>query len=409
MIMSSEPANTTVAAAAEPVDWSIDDIVHWMVTEGRLVVDPPRFVQGLGGRLVEAGAPLSRLRVAPRIMDPLVRAWGLVWIRDGDRVDQFQVGHGVEMTEAYLGSPFQHVIETGTPYRRRLDSVDAATDHLAIREVAAAGATDYLACPLVYADGTVQATSYATDRPGGFTDADIDKLVLLTHHLAPVSEVMAVRITMRRLLETYLGRGTAGQVLAGSVRRGDVQDIDAAVMYADLRDFTGKSEKWNAGTVLGALNAFLETVVAAVAGADGEVLKFVGDSVLAIFPAPPDGDPSMACRAALDAAATAHASMGRLNGARAAAGAEPLGYGITLDLGRVTYGNIGGPDRLDFTVIGPVVNMVSRLQEVCKQLGEPIVSSRRLADGAGIEGRALGVFPIRGFEAPVAVVAPPPL
>ena len=393
--------------ASDPQNlWDHQDVITWLLREGRLITDPGPFVASLGRRLHAVGAPVWRLRTGLRILDPLIGAQTVSWLRDQDRVDQFVVPHGYRDTPQYEGSPAQHVIERQEVLRRRLDALDPARDHTVLFELAEDGATDYLCCPAIFSSGDVHMVAYATDKPGGYSDADLAQLTAVHHALTPILEAMTVRTTMTRLLETYLGRGTAHQVLAGAFRRGDVQHIKAAVMYADLRDFTGMTARLQADLVLDALGDFFEVLVAAVHGADGEVLKFMGDAVMALFPAPPSGSAEAACAAALDAAFMARQSLIAVNRRRRDAGGVELAFGITLDLGPVAYGNIGGPNRLDFTAIGGAVNMISRLQDVCKALGEPILMSRVFAQQSGIAVEPCGHHALRGFLEPVEVFRP---
>ena len=348
--------------------WKPEPIVEWLITEGRLLRAPADLTLALCERLTAAGAPLWRVRFAPQLANPLLRAWGVVWRRDEGRAREYQVEHGLEQTGAYLGSPFQHVIERREPFRRRLIDLEAGTDHQALHDVAADGGTDFLALPMLFNNGSAQGISFATDRPSGFHDHDVAGLKSLTAYLTPVIEALAASRSTASLLRTYLGKDPAAAVLGGAVKRGDVRTVEAVVLMADLRGFTAKSLTWQTDDLLSGLAAYFEAVCDAVAAHGGDVLKFVGDGLLAIFPVADGTDPAAASRAGLAAARQAREALEEVNRSRQADGQESLKFVASLHRGALTYGNIGGRDRLDFTVIGPAVNVASRLQALCKQL-----------------------------------------
>ena len=410
-MVDTAPGGDIAENARADTAWTHHSVTRWLLREGRLIDQPAPFVGALGRAIVAAGAPIWRVRMGQRILDPLIGATSATWRRDTDRTDQTVVPHGYRSTPQYENSPAQHVIEKRRTYRQRLTNLDRSIHHDVLYDLAAAGGTDYFCCPVVMGDDEVQMVAFATDHPGGFSDHDLHQLGEIAQSVGPAMDIMSLRLTMNRLLETYLGRGTARQVLAGAFRRGDVQYIQAAVMYADLRDFTGLTSRLPPDVVLHALGDFFEVLVAAVHGADGEVLKFMGDAVLALFPAPPDGGAEAACAAALDAAGSAIQSLNAVSRRRVAAGRVPFDFGLTLDLGPVAYGNIGGPDRLDFTAIGASVNLVSRMQDLCKSLGERVLMSGSFAEAAALGGLTVetcGDHTIRGVPDRVSIYRPAP-
>ncbi len=383
--------------------WKVRPVVDWLIAEGRFRRSPADLAQALCERLVAAGAPLWRLRFAPRVANPLLRAWGVTWRRDDEQAREYTVGHGVDRTAVFIGSPFQYVIERRVPFRRRLVDLDPQADHSALHDVAADGGTDFLALPMVFGDGAAQGISFATDRPSGFTTCDIGALTSLTAYLAPVVEVLATARSMESLLRTYLGNDPAASVLAGAIRREDVRTIEAVVLMTDLRGFTAKSLAWPAEDLLAALAGYFEVVCEAVAAEGGDVLKFVGDGVLAIFPVDETRDAAASARAGLAAAGAARQALQALNADRAAAGQEALDFVASLHRGAVTYGNVGSRDRLDFTVIGPAVNVASRLEVLCKRLGIFGLASESVAALAGAPLVPRGAHELPGIAAPVAV------
>lgn len=383
--------------------WDPDPTLDWLMTSGRLLKGPADLADGLCDRLVEAGAPLWRLRFAPRLANPLLRAWGVVWRRDEGRAREYTVEHGVDLTDVYVGSPFQYVIDNRRPFRRRLTDLDRAVDHMALHDVAEAGGTDFLALPLVFYDGLAQGISVATDRASGFSDSDIAAFERVSRYLTPVIEVMAAARSTGSLLKTYLGADPAAAVLGGAVRRGDVRTMEAVVLMADLRGFTAKSLAWRADDLLRALSAYFEVLCDAVAEANGDVLKFIGDGVLAIFPVDGPNGSDAASRAALTACAKAREHMHAVNSNRKQAGQEPLDFVVSLHRGPVTYGNIGGADRLDFTVIGPAVNVASRLQGLCKSLGVFGLTTGSVAQHAPLHLPSRGRHDLPGIPDPVPI------
>ncbi len=383
--------------------WDPDPTLDWLMTSGRLLPGPAELADALCERLVDAGAPLWRLRFAPRMANPLLRAWGVVWRRDEGAAQEYTVEHGANLTDAYIGSPFQYVIDKRLPFRRRLTDLDIEADHIALHDVARDGGTDFLALPMLFQDGLAQGISIATDRPSGFCDADIVAFERLSRYLTPVIEVMAAARSTGSLLKTYLGSDPAAAVLGGAVRRGDVRTMEAVVLMADLRGFTAKSLAWKADDLLQALSLYFEVVCEAVAGANGDVLKFIGDGVLAIFPVDGENGSDAASRDGLAACAHAHRRMQDVNNARRQVGQEPLDFVMSLHRGPVTYGNIGGADRLDFTVIGPAVNVASRLQGLCKSLGVFGLTTGSVAQHAPIDLPSRGRHDLPGIPDPVPI------
>jgi adenylate cyclase len=231
-------------------------------------------------------------------------------------------------TGAYFGSPFQYVVERRQTFRRRLLDLDPERDHEVLHEMAAAGGTDYLAVPLEYGDGSVQALSLVSDGKDGFADSHLELIERVRQPLAAALEPTAMRRSSASLPRTFLGDGPADAVLAGAIKRGDRRHIDAAILFCDLRGFTVMSERLDEADLFAALDRYFEGVVEAVRGGGGDVLKFLGDGVLAIFPV--EASRTDACCAALHAVAEAR---GSLTGAAAADG-TPLAFIATLHVGQ---------------------------------------------------------------------------
>jgi len=261
--------------------------------------------------------------------------------------------------------------------------------------------------PLAFSDGHVNVISFAADRPGGFSAQELAQLEQMLPVLARMLEVHAMRRTAKTLLHTYLGEHTGERVLKGLVKRGDGEDIHAAILFCDLRDSARLAESMSRDAFLAILNTFFDCTAEAVLDHGGEVLRFIGDAALAIFPT--QGRPAAseherhdtvsACRTALAAAADAVTRMEALNRERARSGEEPLRFGIGLHIGNVTYGNIGVPRRLEFTVIGTAANEAARIEGLCKSLNKSILISAAFAQCVPGELVSLGHHRLRGLGA----------
>ncbi len=254
--------------------------------------------------------------------------------------------------------------------------------------------TDCVVLPVPFSDATNKATSLATTRAGGFSDDEIALFTAMTPAVAVNLEIRALRTMARTLLDTYVGRQSGDRVLAGQIRRGAGETINAVIWLSDLRGFTSLSETLPRDELLDLLDGYFGPMCDAVETSGGEVLKFIGDSVLAIFPVEPDA--ASACRRALDAARAAKAAIEAENQRRAASGAPSIHYGLALHVGDVMYGNIGGSTRLDFTVIGPAMNLTARIEAMCKTLDRSPLLSSEFVRQSGVKAEFLGEFSLKG-------------
>ena len=304
--------------------------------------------------------------------------------------------HGYTDRDTYIGSPMAHVTETGTPFRRRLSDLDEERDHRLMFELASKGATDYLALPLTFSDGSISNLVVVSDARDGFCESDVSKFTELVPFIAPVFEVFATRMLARTLLDTYVGPRTGQRVLSGQIRRGDGEIIHAAIWISDLRDFTPLTETLEPKDLLALLNSYFEAVAAAVTARGGEILSFIGDAMLVVFPVTQSISPSHACSAAVDAVTDAFTGLAATNMRRTRSNLPAINFGVGLHLGEVIYGNVGAPDRLDFTVMGPAVNRTARLESLTKQLGSPLLMSGEVASSISQETISLGFHNLKG-------------
>ncbi len=374
-------------------DLNILEFATWLVVTARVTLPPAEIVAQTCDRLVAAGIPLWRVRVGQRLINPLIGAWGVIWMRETG-AEEYIVPRSVLATSAFTGSPFEHVIKTRTSFCRSLRDLDPARDHPVLFELAEDGSTAYLALPIIYGDGSVQGAAFTTDAPSGFSPAAMALIEELSPFLAAALEPAAMRRSAESLLRTYLGDGPAERIAAGAIRRGDQVAIEAAVLLTDLRGYTLLSEQLPPHELLERLGQYQELVVTAVRAEGGDVLKFIGDGVLSIFPVEGSGHEKASGRArrALEAALLrAEQSIG-------------LRFVGCLHVGSVIYGNIGSPDRLDFTVVGPTVNFVSRLEAVAKSTNSAAVCSREFAACFPADTtRRLGTFTLPGIPDAQAV------
>jgi adenylate cyclase len=259
---------------------------------------------------------------------------------------------------------------------------------------------------MVRSDGQANAITFLTDREEGFTDSETAGLENIAQALGVITELQSARRIAKSLLDTYIGRRTGERVLSGLIRRGSGETIRAVIWDNDLRGFTGLADRLPPNALNDLLNQYFEIMAGAVMAEAGEVLKFIGDGMLAIFEITDDSNAPHACRSALAAAREAVAAMAASNAERIGAGKPAIGFGIALHLGEVYYGNIGAPGRLDFTVIGPAVNHAARLEKLSAEFGRSIVASASFAAAVPELVESLGFHHLRGVAEPQELFSP---
>jgi class 3 adenylate cyclase len=342
----------------------------WLVDEAAASPGPDRFLAELGDRLLADDLPLAGGALTLAVPHPIIARRTWLW-----RAETGAVIEALSFAAAPLG-------QSGIDWLAELGPVHQDT---------AAPAADR---PVL---------AWAASRP--LRPPEVERLRQVTRlAMAPLA-ALAARATLATLLEAYLGRRSAAQVQAGALSRGAGETIRAALLSADLRGFTALSEATEPAEMIAALGAWFDRIAGAVHAFGGEVLKFIGDGVLAIFPV--TDTPGQACEAALRAVIAARAGMTHLDLARQAQGLPPLPFGAALHLGEILWGNIGAADRLDFTAIGPAVNLVSRLEGLCRPLGRSVLISGAVAAETTTPLVPLGEHPLRGIAAPCAVFTLP--
>lgn len=381
-----------------------DSVVDWLTNGTR----DERFIDDIFAqmciRLQQAGIPLRRATLHVQINHPQWLGARMIW-SDGMRGAEIaRVDYDVRERSEYIGSPANEIHDGAAEVRERLELESSlGRKHALYEEMRMLGLTDYVAWPLYHTLGKRHIVTFATDRPGGFDPAHVAALKEVLPVLALVSEIRIKNRLARTLLETYVGSHAGELILAGATRRGTGTTVRAAIMICDLRDFTKISDNWPRDDVIDLLNDYFDAMSEPIARHGGEILKFIGDGLLAIFPLQAPN----ACANLLHAVTEARQAMAALNERNSATSRAPLNYGIGVHVGDVMYGNIGSASRLDFTVIGPAVNMASRLEALTKQLGRTVLLSRDFAElvERNFELEHVGKHEVRGFSEPIELFA----
>jgi len=382
---------------------AVQSVVDWLIDGARTVHQPQDVLAELCQRLVAAGLPLYRVAVFVRTLHPNVMGRRFLW-RQGEDVQVSEAPYAMLDSDTYRASPIPVVFATAEAIRRRIGDPDCPDDYQIVGELRAESVTDYLVQPLTFTNGEVHAVSWTTQRAGGFTDDHIAALEAVRLPLARLAEIYALRRIATTLLGTYVGSSTGERILQGRIRRGDLERIHAVVLLSDLRGFTALSDRLPGEQVIGLLNSYFDGLVPAIEAEGGEVLKFTGDGLLAIFPVA--DAPAAACRTALAAAGAGRAALAECNAQRRERNEPELRSGMALHQGEVLYGNVGSAARLDFTAIGPAVNLTARLETLARDLGRDLVVSAAFAAHCPEAVASLGTFQLRGFRDPVEVFAP---
>lgn len=378
---------------------------QWLLAEGPRIAREVELFGELCWRLVGSGVALWRATLHFGTLHPQIQGFAVRWWRDRQITEEIRIAHGAVLTGEYTRSPIRAAIEGGTPFRRLLDGEIA--EFPLLEQIRRAGGSEYLAMPLNPAFGRFPVATWTTDRSGGFADSDLAALSEIAPALAAIVDTRALRRVSANLLDTYLGVEAGRRILAGQVHRGEGEALYAVMMATDLRGFTALSDRLPGAEMIALLDQYFETVTSAIRERGGDVLKFIGDGVLAIFPADEEGDFTSIAADALKAARAILDRLDGLNRARHALGSPEIRIGIGLHLGEVIYGNVGGLDRLDFTVIGPAVNLAARLEGLTKRLMRPLLTSQAFAAACPLPLASLGFHPVRGFSEPEEVFGLP--
>ncbi|TCU22407.1 adenylate cyclase [Rhizobium azibense] len=378
-------------------------ILDWLINETRNQRFIDNILVEMCERLRASGVPVARATMHFRTLHPQWLGARILWRPGLQEANITTFGYGVETTSQFLNSPMNEIFSGGQEVRQNLEKEVAS--YPLYGELQGEGLTDYVAWPMEHTLGKRHVITFSSDRPGGFEEDHLSFLKDLLPALTLVTEIRIKNILARTLLQTYVGPHASEQILAGATTRGSGATVGAAILICDLRDFTTISDLWPRDDVIELLNAYFDAMSEPIEKHGGEILKFMGDGLLAIFPLTnPD-----ACRNLLRAIKEAQAAMTELNRFNAQRGHVELRYGVGVHVGDVMYGNIGSRKRLDFTVIGPAVNIASRLETLTKDIKRPVLLSKAFVEMAGCENdlESLGSYPLRGLDEPVDVYAFP--
>ncbi len=382
------------------------EIIQWTVSEGLNGTPETKLLPGLCERLMRAGIPLLRVNVYQPTLHPMIGGHLFIWWRGDPVARQEDWDRNVnELRSDEALSPFEHMISTDTQkLRRRLDRYDETPKFPLFDELGQRGGTDYFAMQTRFGQTSVLGpvdrilTSWLTDAPDGFPEAHLTAIEQVAPSLALAAKGASTYRIANTVIETYLGRDAGQRVLSGAIERGSGETIRAALWNCDLRGFTKLADTIPRDRLLAMLDDYFESMVTTVQEFRGQVLKFMGDGLLAIFTLDDDAE---SCRAALNAAECVLPRVEKLTAVRKSSGLPVSEFSIGLHLGEVMYGNIGARDRLDFTVVGPAVNEASRIEAMCRGLEQNLVISSAFAEAAkGSTDRlvSLGRYALRGVR-----------
>jgi adenylate cyclase len=388
------------SAVPRPIDGG--DLVTWLLSSQTRALDGVVLFDELCWRLVGHGVPLWRTNLSIGMLHPQIMGLGFRWWRDRALTEEFRIKHGMAERSDYLNSPMRPTIEQSLTVRYKLDDQAALARYPVLREFRAAGATEYLSCPLSGSTGRHRVMTFTTDHPTGFADAHIGMIDTILPAVSLIVESKSLQGMNAGLLDLYLGRTIGRHILGGDIFRGQGRRMRAALMAVDLRGFTTLADRMGGDELIQLLDDYFDAVAASVHAHGGEILKFVGDGVLAIFESDGQSD-AQAAAAALAAGQELLRRIDTTNENRHAVGQELIRIGIGLHVGEVIYGNVGAIDRLDFTAIGPAVNLVCRLEALTKRLERPLLVSEHFAATASQPLLSLGFHPVRGLSEPQEV------
>lgn len=386
--------------AERPRSDTVPNICGWLTGAARITASLAQIVDELSWRLVAAGLPVLRVSLGITTLHPQFLGATYVWWKGTGRTVEVMIAHEIAERVPANENPVERVRGRGETIRRSLELADEQLDFPVLHELKARGGTDFLALPVPSVGGRHNYLAYVGDRPGGFTAGQIAQLTAIAEPLAVAADWFSQRLIAANVLDAYLGPNAGPKVLAGQIRRASGEEIAAVLWSSDLRGFTQFSDHLPGARVIEVLDAVFDLQAKAIERQGGEILKFIGDGLLAIFPVG-ERPAAAAAAAALAAAAEAQAALAALDGAGAA-----LRMVVALHYGTVIYGNIGAARRLDFTVIGPAVNLVSRIEAAAKNLDLPVVVSDDFAASYGGGLRSLGLHALRGLDRPHELFAP---
>jgi adenylate cyclase len=386
----------------------MDKVADWLTQSSLAGDDLEVMVRGFCERLAAAGLPLVRVHLSFSMLHPLYDALGFTWERGrGMEVEGFR--KAALPSERFLRSPYYHLLSNDLEYLRRRIDPAVPSEFPIFDDLKQLGVTDYMAFVHSFGGNSSQGMigSWSTDSATGFSEGMISALLRVQNHLAVASKMAVLSKLADNMLTTYLGGDAGKRVLNGQIKRGEGDTIRAALVMADMRGSTKLAETAGREIYIDTLNQFFDAIAAPFHRAGGQILSFLGDGFLAVYPCERHHRPSeVACQAALAAASKATARMNSLNEHRRRQGLNEIGYGIGLHVGNVMFGNVGLTDRLTFSAFGSAVNEVQRLQGLTKKYPQRVVASKDFANYCGGSWVTLGKEKLAGVKHKLTVLSP---
>lgn len=382
-----------------PVTMGPADVEAWLLGGASKAAGPHALTEGFARRLAQAGLGVARLSLNVGTLHPQVYGYAWNWSVTDGICDEIQIGEETLLSDAYRENPLFRVIEFGEVLRVALTAESADARSPLMEELTVAGFSEYIAVPLSASGEKYNAITLATLQAGGFSQTQYDTLMRLLDVFALHIERHIISRIAQNISHTYLGREAGERVVSGTIKRGSGLPIRAVVWSSDMRDFSSLSERLDSRAVADVLNSYFSVLAEAVIRHGGDVLKFVGDGMLAVFPLADFASEQSAAQAAASAAREAVRDLDALNREMVqAADWWPLQTGIGLHLGEVFFGNVGAARRLDFTVIGEAVNIASRIEGLCKPLKQTVLMSEPVAALLGNGAQPLGAQNLKGMQ-----------
>ncbi len=385
----------------------LQQVRDWLIEQALGEPDVVELFEGLCLRLSAIGVPVGRGSMMWPTLHPLFQAENVIW-RRGKPAQLSQFEHQDVVSDAWQNSPMQALIENDIPVmRRRLTGPNKMIDYPILEEFAEEGYTDYILMATALFGSTQHESqarrgilvSWASDQPGGFSEEDLAGLQRIQQRLAIATKTVLQDRVARNITEAYLGKLTGRKVFRGNIRLGDGDRIRALVWFSDLRSSTHLAETMPPDDFLELLNVYFECAARPVIDTGGEVLEFIGDAVLGIFPIDDDNERGEVTRRVMGALQDSLNAADRTMEERRAAGLATFNYGIGLNFGEVMYGNIGVPERLSFSAIGPTVIEVARIEKLTKALGARVLATKEVAAIEPSRWRSMGMHPLEGVGA----------
>lgn len=385
---------------------NVDHIYEWFVNGVPGAVTPMDVVNRLLPDLNEAGIPVHLSEVFVRTLHPNISGRSFLWQSDRP-LEVTEKTYAYLQSDEFVDSPVGRVFETGKIIRCNLKDSGNHQNFSTMTKLFEKGYSDFLACPLTFLNGEFHAVTYATKHPNGFNKEQICAIEKTLPPFSRIAEIFALTRTAVNLLNTYVGHGAGERILSGKIRLGDSDIIRAVIWFSDLRGFTSLSSSREPGKIIAILNELFGCQVPAIEKRGGEVLKFIGDGLFAVFPLIEEMEKSgPLCDRVLEAARDAFTTLESVNVRRKARGEEEIQFGLALHIGEIAFGNIGGAGRLDFTCIGPAVNLAARLEGLTGKLQKPILLSGEFANLTSNPVQSLGKFELKGLSEKKSVFAP---